>query len=122
MPLESVDWLSGKRLLDISKFILYNGFVMKVLKKGREQKGWAKEYECTGVGNGMGGCGAVLLVEQDDLFRTCSSDYTGDCEYYTTFQCCECKILTDIPRADYRNSRELPLKRVMRGHLVAYVD
>jgi len=43
---------------------------MKVIQKGRGQKGWAKEFTCTGKGNGDGGCEAVLLVEADDIFRT----------------------------------------------------
>lgn len=35
---------------------------MKVLEKGREQRGWSKECRCTGNGNGGGGCNALLLV------------------------------------------------------------
>ena len=27
---------------------------MKVIKEGRKQKGWAREYTCTGSGNGGG--------------------------------------------------------------------
>ena len=69
---------------------------MKVVKKGRPQKGWAKEFECTGQGNGGGGCGAMLLVEAGDLFETCSGHYDGSTDYYTTFQCCECGVNTDI--------------------------
>jgi hypothetical protein len=69
---------------------------MKVIKKGRAQKGWAKEYECTGMGNGGGGCGAILLVEEADLYRTSSCDYTGDCDYFTTFRCGQCGVQTDI--------------------------
>jgi len=68
---------------------------MKVLKKGRPQKGWAKEYKCSGIGNGMGGCGAELLVEQDDLFQT-SSSARDDTTYYITFKCPECGVLTDL--------------------------
>lgn len=68
---------------------------MKVIKKGREQKGWAKEYECTGAGNGKGGCGAILLVEQPDLFQT-SSSARDETDYYVTFKCSECGVLTDI--------------------------
>lgn len=69
---------------------------MKVLKKGRRQRGWAKEYSCTGSGNGGGGCGAKLLVEQSDLFRTGSHCYDGSSDYYVTFRCPECKVMTDI--------------------------
>jgi len=68
---------------------------MKVLKKGRQQKGWATEVICSGQGNGGGGCGAVLLVEQGDLFHT-ASHARDETTVYTTFRCCECGVLTDI--------------------------
>lgn len=66
---------------------------MQVLKKGRKQKGWAKEFECTG--NGSGGCGARLLVEQKDMFVT-QSHARDETTNYNTFKCCECGVLTDI--------------------------
>lgn len=69
---------------------------MKVIKKGRKQAGWSKEFECTGKGNGGGGCGAKLLVSKSDLYETSSCDYTGDCSYYTTFACPCCGVETDI--------------------------
>ena len=68
---------------------------MKVIKKGRKQKGWAKEFRCTGNGNGDGGCEAILLVEEGDLFQT-SSSALGEIEYYTTFKCSECGVNTDV--------------------------
>lgn len=70
---------------------------MKVVKPGRDQKGWAQEYECTGQGNGGGGCGAVLLVERGDLFYT-ARHYLSEVETFITFRCMSCKVLTDIPR------------------------
>lgn len=75
---------------------------MKVLEKGSGQKGWARKYKCTGKGNGGNGCGAKLLIEQDDLFETNSSHYDGSHESYVTFCCCECGSQTDIPNTDYR--------------------
>ncbi|MFA6050003.1 MAG: hypothetical protein WC761_02295 [Candidatus Paceibacterota bacterium] len=69
---------------------------MKVLKKGRKQKGWAAEQECSGAGNGGGGCGALLLVELADLFHTGSSSYDGSSESNVTFECMECGVLTDL--------------------------
>jgi hypothetical protein len=69
---------------------------MKVLKKGRKQKGWAIEADCTGAGNKGGGCGAKLLIEQADVFRTTSSHYDGSTDYYNTFKCPDCGVLTDI--------------------------
>lgn len=71
---------------------------MKVIKKGRPQTGWAKEFTCTGRGNGDGGCGAILLVEIGDVFQTTSS-CLHEVDYYVTFRCPECKVLTDIPGA-----------------------
>lgn len=70
---------------------------MKVLKKGRPQKGWSIEAKCTGSGNKGGGCGALLLVEQGDLFRTSSSSM-GEVDHYVTFKCSDCGVLTDLPR------------------------
>jgi len=68
---------------------------MKVIKAGRPQKGWAGEFECTGAGNGRGGCSALLLVEEGDLYRTCSNA-RDEITYYTTFECSECGVETDI--------------------------
>lgn len=68
---------------------------MKVIAKGTGQKGWAKEYECTGKGNGLGGCGAKLLVEKADLFCTVSTAL-HETDYHVTFKCVECGVLTDI--------------------------
>jgi hypothetical protein len=52
--------------------------------------GWSKKIECTGNGNGYFGCGAILLVEGSDLFKTTNTDIT--------FKCPECGNLTDLPR------------------------
>jgi len=72
---------------------------MRVIKKGSGQRGWAKEYTCTGKGNGGGGCGAVLMVEEGDLYIT-SSTCRDETDYYVTFRCCECGVENDIPTAD----------------------
>jgi transcription elongation factor Elf1 len=69
---------------------------MKVIKAGRKQTGWAKEFTCTGKGNGNGGCGATLLVEAGDLYQTSSSHYDGSTDHYTTFTCGSCGVETDI--------------------------
>jgi hypothetical protein len=78
---------------------------MKVIKPGSGQKGWSSEATCTGAGNGNGGCGAVLLVEQPDLFCT-SSSCRDETDYFTTFKCSECGVLTDIKTPI--NPRSLP--------------
>lgn len=58
---------------------------MKVIKKGREQTGWAKELSC----DVEGGCGAILLVEEGDLFyRRGGEDYEGGC----CFVCACCSM------------------------------
>lgn len=87
---------------------------MKVIKKGRPQKGWAKELTCTGVGNGKGGCGAILLVEQADLFQTSRSDYGGDTDYFVTFKCSECGVLTDTKETPFYG-HNLPREKRDRG-------
>lgn len=68
---------------------------MKVLEKGRPQKGWSIEAKCTGAGNEGGGCGAKLLVEQADVYRT-ESHARDETTAYCTFQCPECRVLTDL--------------------------
>lgn len=68
---------------------------MKVLVKGRAQKGWSQEFLCTGKGNGGGGCGAKLLVEYGDLYMTYSS-CLGESESHVTFRCVSCGVQTDI--------------------------
>lgn len=67
---------------------------MKVIKEGRPQKGWAAEHTCSGAGNGNGGCGAILLIEESDLFMT-SSTCRDETDYYVTFTCCQCGVKTD---------------------------
>jgi len=69
---------------------------MRLIKKGRAQKGWAKEFVCTGDGNGGGGCGAKLLVDMGDLFQTQHTSYDGSTDHYITFRCCECGVETDV--------------------------
>lgn len=69
---------------------------MKVLKPGRKQAGWSVETTCTGTGNGNGGCGAKLLVEQSDLFKTSRTDMKCETDYFVTFRCSECGVLTDL--------------------------
>jgi len=71
---------------------------MKLIKKGRDQKGWATEIFCTGDSESGGGCGALLLVEQDDIFtyRTGGSycEEGNDVDY--AFICSECGLQTVI--------------------------
>lgn len=84
---------------------------MKVIKKGRPQKGWAKEFVCTGKGNGGGGCGATLLVEQSDLYKTFSS-CMGETDSHITFACCDCGVETDMDERHTLPSWDLPAKAV----------
>jgi len=77
---------------------------MRVIKKGRNQKSWAIEQICTGKGNSNGGCGATLLVELTDLFHTYRS-FIYDEEYFPTFSCSVCEVLTDI-----HHSIDLPIR------------
>jgi len=83
---------------------------MRVIERGRDQTGWAAEYVCTGAGNGEGGCSAKLLVEQGDLFQTTSGHYDGSTDYYVTFRCPQCRVLTDVMDSPF-NAPSLPRER-----------
>jgi hypothetical protein len=71
---------------------------MKVIKKGRPQKGWAAQFTCTGESDTGGGCGAVLLVEQDDIytFMTGGSYCENADETNYAFTCSECGVETVV--------------------------
>jgi len=84
---------------------------LRVITPGRPQQGWSKECRCTGSGNGGGGCGAVLLVEQPDLYLTFQSDYGGGRETFVTFRCVGCGVETDIDDVPWSVRGELPSKR-----------
>jgi hypothetical protein len=90
---------------------------MQVLKPGRPQAGWSKEFTCTGAGNRGGGCGAVLLVSEYDLYRTESHHYDGSSESYTTFCCISCGVETDIKdySAPIKGKRPSEGERMARG-------
>lgn len=68
---------------------------MELVKKGRKQGGWAEKFKCDGEGNEGGGCGAVLLVSQTDLYQT-SRDSHDETEFFLTFCCPECGVETDV--------------------------
>lgn len=84
---------------------------MKVLEPGRAQTGWATEALCTGAGNGGGGCGAKLLVDQSDLYTTAHHSYDGSSEHYVTFKCVSCGSETDQQNVPYSVRSTLPTKR-----------
>jgi hypothetical protein len=82
---------------------------VRVLKPGTGQQGWSVEVECTGKGNGGGGCGAQLLVEEGDLYITSSSARDETTEY-VTFTCVECKVRTDLKDCPYHVRSKLGRK------------
>ena len=79
----------------------------KVIKPGRVQKGWSKEFKCTGNGNKGGGCGAVLLVSEYDIYET-SSSALSETDYYKTFCCPQCGVETDIENCSVDPKGERP--------------
>ena len=68
---------------------------MEIIKPGNPQKGWTKEFACTGDGNGGGGCGAILRISVGDLFHT-YRHCRDETDIYTTFCCIQCGVETDI--------------------------
>jgi hypothetical protein len=86
---------------------------MKVIKSGTGQKGWAREIACKGYRGNGGGCGALLLVEQADLFKVhLDGDYTEVGPPSIAFKCPECGQCTDIDSKFYSGYvQQLPDKR-----------
>ncbi|MCI5050729.1 MAG: hypothetical protein MRY57_00255 [Candidatus Pacebacteria bacterium] len=80
---------------------------MEIIKEGSPH-GWSREYECTGHGNGGGGCGALLLVTEDDVYQTSRSFYDGSTDYYVTFTCIGCGVATDIVSDGKNCSHDVP--------------
>ena len=72
---------------------------MKVIESGTPYR-WSGQYECTGRGNSGHGCGAKLLIEEDDLTITYNNAMGRWETWYLTFTCCECKVSTDIYDTD----------------------
>lgn len=87
---------------------------MKIIKKGHKQKGWSKEFKCAGKGNGGGGCGAILLVEEGDLYYRRDYAYDLSYEVYTTFSCPCCRVETDVNVPDSIKILENKPKRKSR--------
>ncbi|MDP3725887.1 MAG: hypothetical protein Q8R36_01680 [bacterium] len=69
---------------------------MQIIKKGRPQRGWSKNFKCTGAGNDGGGCGAVLLVSEYDIYPMYIGNGEGGSECLYTFCCQECGVETEI--------------------------
>lgn len=74
---------------------------MKVLKEGKGN--WSREETCTGKGNGDGGCGAVLLLEEGDFFYT-YSHIKDETDRFISFRCPCCSVLTDVKNIPSRIS------------------
>ncbi len=69
---------------------------MKVLKRENTNT-WGTVQICTGYGNGGNGCGALLLVREEDIFATFLDDIrTPETKFFYTFKCPICGRLTDI--------------------------
>ena len=96
---------------------------MKVLQRG---EGWKLEVTCTGRGNGGGGCGSVLEINEEDIYNTYHYDYAGDKDTYYTISCPICGKETDID-SQYipygvcncvkNNSRPNVLKRYLKSNI-----
>jgi hypothetical protein len=65
---------------------------MKVIKSGN-RKTWSAKLECTGIGFGDSGCGAVLELEKDDIIKYYPGP--GQAVRYG-FVCPECSVRTQI--------------------------
>lgn len=82
---------------------------MEIIKPGKNQKGWSTEVKCTGSGNGGGGCGATLRVDESDLYHTYRSVHYDD-ETFDTFTCINCGVETDLNNVPSQIAQRLPSK------------
>ncbi len=75
---------------------------MRLIRAGSDT-GWGRELRCTGKGNNLNGCGALLLVEKGDLHIA---------EAVACFKCPGCNAWTDVATAETGGLRisELPKK------------
>jgi hypothetical protein len=92
---------------------------MKVLKPGRAQKGWAKEFECTGKGRDGGGCGATLLVEQADVYTWERSFMGRDLDQMWSFTCAACGVETNLRESPPFDAQTLEQWRAKRKAFAA---
>lgn len=70
---------------------------MKVIKSGKDNKSFGKEFVCKGYGVGKtGGCGAVLHVMPRDIMSATYSDYGGGSDTSYWFVCPECGAKTYV--------------------------
>jgi hypothetical protein len=85
---------------------------MKIIKKGRKPGEWSKEFTCKGMGEETGrGCGAILLVEEEDVFQIYNPDYMRDYNPYAVFKCPECGIKTWCGQVPF-----IPIMKNLEGH------
>ena len=87
---------------------------MKVLEKGKPKKEWSIEVRCAGAVDELLSdiCGALLLVEQDDLYTT--KDIVANNAAMVT--CPECKsemFIFDIPHHIFKS---VPLREEWMSH------
>ena len=58
-----------------------------------DDQDWSTNARCSGVGNGGGGCGVLLLVEEADLLVTRTK---LSVKITCSFRCAACGTITDI--------------------------
>lgn len=80
---------------------------MKIIEPGRDQKGWAAEFRCTGGGNTGGGCEALLLVEEGDL-KAYVSNALHEVTHYVSFDCPSCGVRTDVYNSEHGTDATAP--------------
>jgi hypothetical protein len=92
---------------------------MEVLEKPKAKKKWSTQVICMGVQDVRIGCGAILKISEDDLFRVKVGN-VGRSRWVAQFQCPECGVHSDFfgypepvvlldycEHADYKASSDL---------------
>ena len=91
---------------------------MKVLKKGTQSPDFSVEVTCKGNRISNSGCGALLLVEQADIYL---AEYGSGMDDYTevlyVFTCPECGKENALDKAKQPDGRlDFPTKRAWKIH------
>lgn len=71
---------------------------MKVLVAPNEKPRteWTGKFTCVGAGTGGDGCGAILLVSEDDFFYGDRSVFASNPHHFAAFECGHCNKMNYV--------------------------
>ena len=80
---------------------------------------WKIEAICTGHGNDDKGCGAKLVINENDIFVTAHFGSVCETEFFFSFRCPKCGKLTDVPKKNIpREVRKNAMREYKKEHTI----